>query len=51
MNIARYGNTSSATVPILLSELMEEGEVKRGDLLLLAAMGGGLTSGACVIKL
>jgi 3-oxoacyl-[acyl-carrier-protein] synthase-3 len=51
MNIERYGNTSSATVPILLSELMEAGEIKRGDLLLLAAMGGGLTSGACVIEL
>ncbi len=51
MNIERYGNTSSATVPILLSELMEAGQIKRGDLLLLAAMGGGLTSGACVIKL
>lgn len=51
INIERYGNTSSATVPILLSELMEAGEIKRGDLLLLAAMGGGLTSGACVIEL
>lgn len=50
MNIERYGNTSSATVPILLSELAELGEIRRGDLLLLAAMGGGLTSGACVIK-
>ncbi len=50
MNIERYGNISSATVPILLSELAEAGEIKRGDLLLLAAMGGGLTSGACVIK-
>jgi 3-oxoacyl-[acyl-carrier-protein] synthase-3 len=50
MNIERYGNTSSATVPILLSELAEAGAIKRGDLLLLAAMGGGLTSGACVIN-
>lgn len=50
MNIERYGNTSSATLPILLSELAAAGEIRRGDLLLLAAMGGGLTSGACVIN-
>jgi len=51
VNIHKYGNTSSATIPILLAELMENGEVSGGDYILLSAMGGGLTSGACVIKL
>ena len=51
VNIHKYGNTSSATIPILLAELHENGEILRGDYILLAAMGGGLTSGSCVIKL
>lgn len=45
-----YGNTSSASIPILLSELAESGRIHSGDILVLSAFGGGLTSGACVIK-
>ncbi|WP_070966202.1 ketoacyl-ACP synthase III [Vibrio sonorensis] len=50
INIQKYGNTSAATVPIALCEALEEGAVKPGDNLLLAAFGAGLTWGAGHIK-
>lgn len=43
INIDRFGNTSAASVPICLHEIMEQGRVKKGDLLLFIAIGGGLT--------
>lgn len=49
--IDRFGNTSSASIPILLAELIENKELKTGDLVVLAAFGGGLTNGACIIKI
>jgi 3-oxoacyl-[acyl-carrier-protein] synthase III len=49
-NIARFGNTSSASIPILLDELNRAGELEEGKTLALAAFGGGLTTGACVIR-
>lgn len=49
MNIAEYGNTSSASVPILLDELNREGKLKRGMKLVLAGFGGGLSYGASLI--
>lgn len=49
-NIAQYGNTSSASVPILLAEVCAQGKIKDGDYVILAAFGGGLSSGACIIK-
>jgi 3-oxoacyl-[acyl-carrier-protein] synthase-3 len=49
--IDHYGNTSSASIPLLLDELMEQGRLVKGDLIVLTAFGGGLTTGACVIKL
>lgn len=49
-NIERFGNTSSASIPILLDELNRAGELQEGDLLALSAFGGGLTTGACVIR-
>jgi len=51
VGIDRYGNTSSASIPILLCELMESGELREGDIVVLSAFGGGLTSGACIIKI
>ena len=48
--IDHYGNTSSASIPLMLSELDEKGTLHRGDYLVLSAFGGGLTSGACVIQ-
>jgi len=50
INIQNYGNTSAATVPIALCEALEQGRVKPGDNLLLAAFGAGLTWGAGLIK-
>ena len=50
VNIAKYGNTSSASVPIALDELVRSGKIKRGDILVMCAFGGGLSSAACVIK-
>lgn len=43
INIDRYGNTSAASVPICLHEMVEAGKVKPGDLVLFVALGGGLT--------
>ena len=43
MNIDRYGNTSAASVPICLHELMQDNRIKTGDLVLFVGIGGGLT--------
>lgn len=50
MNIERYGNISSASIPIALDEAKREGKIKRGDYILLVAFGAGLTWGANVLK-
>jgi 3-oxoacyl-[acyl-carrier-protein] synthase-3 len=50
VNVDRYGNTSSASVPLALAEAREQGRLKPGDLLLLIAFGGGLTWGATVVR-
>ena len=49
-NIDKYGNTSSASVPIALNEMYEEGLIKKGDKLLLVAFGGGLTYAAAMLE-
>lgn len=50
VNIEKYGNTSSASVPIALDELNRAGALEPGDLIILSAFGGGLANGACLIK-
>lgn len=50
-NIAKYGNTSAASEAILLSELVEDGKAKAGDLVVLAGFGGGLTAAAQLVRL
>jgi 3-oxoacyl-[acyl-carrier-protein] synthase-3 len=50
MNIERYGNTSSASIPVALDEANRSGRLKRGDLVLLDAFGGGFTWGAVMIR-
>ena len=50
VNIERYGNTSSASIPIVLDELNREGKLSRGDLLLFCAFGGGLASAASILR-
>lgn len=49
-NIEKYGNTSAASIPLLLDEANRDGRFKRGDILVLSAFGGGFTTGACVIR-
>ncbi len=49
-NIARYGNTTAASIPIALSEAVREGRLQRGDLLVLVAFGSGFTWGANLIR-
>lgn len=50
MNMAEYGNTSSASLLILLDEVKKSGKLNRGDKLILAGFGGGLTYGASLIE-
>ncbi len=50
INVNKYANTSSATVPVALDEAVRDGRVKRGDIVLLAAFGAGLTSGGILLK-
>jgi 3-oxoacyl-[acyl-carrier-protein] synthase-3 len=50
INIQRYGNTSSASIPVALDEANRSGRLKQGDLLLLDAFGGGFTWGAVLIR-
>ena len=48
-NIASYGNTSSASIPILLDEMNKRGEIARGDKLIFSAFGAGLVVGTCLL--
>ena len=50
INIDRYGNTSSASVPIALDEAVREGRIRPGDRLLFCALGAGLAWGAAVVR-
>lgn len=50
VNVDRYGNTSAASVPIALSELLENGLINKGDKVIIAAFGGGLTWAGALIK-
>ena len=49
-NIQKYGNTTAASIPIALSEAHEQGKVKEGDTVVLAAFGSGFTWGSVIIK-
>jgi 3-oxoacyl-[acyl-carrier-protein] synthase-3 len=49
-NVDRYGNTSSASVPTALDEAIEQGKLKEGQLLLFAALGGGLAWASAAVK-
>lgn len=49
-NIDRYGNTSAASIPMLIDELNRDGKLHDGDYIALCSFGGGLSSAACVIR-
>ena len=50
VNIASYGNTSAATIPIALTEALEEGRIKPGNVIVFVAFGGGLTWGGVAVR-
>ena len=50
-NIERVGNTSSASIPILLDESVRSGKVKSGDAVLMSALGAGLSWGGAVVRM
>ena len=50
VNVDRYGNTSSASIPLALEQAVAEGRVQRGSLILLVAFGAGFTWGSSVIR-
>ena len=49
-NVARYGNTSAASIPICLDEAYRDGRIRPGDIVLMVGFGGGLSWGSCVMK-
>lgn len=49
-NVERRGNTSSASIPILLDEVNRAGRLRDGDIVAMSAFGAGLTTGACVLR-
>jgi len=50
ITVDRHGNTSAASVPLAMDEAVRDGRIKRGDMLLLEAFGGGFTWGSALIK-
>ena len=50
INIDRFGNTTAGTIPLAMQTAIEDGKLKKGDTLLLAAVGAGFTSGATLLK-
>jgi 3-oxoacyl-[acyl-carrier-protein] synthase-3 len=50
LNIDEYGNTSTATIGLALHDALQQGRLKRGDKVLIAGFGSGLTWGACLLE-
>jgi 3-oxoacyl-[acyl-carrier-protein] synthase-3 len=50
INIEKYGNTSAGTIPLAMETAVEQGKLKKGDLVLLAAVGAGFTVGAALLR-
>lgn len=50
VTVGKHSNTSAASIPLALDEVVREGRINEGDLLLLEAMGGGFTWGACLLR-
>jgi 3-oxoacyl-[acyl-carrier-protein] synthase-3 len=48
--LARYGNTTGATLPLALDDALEQGKIKRGDLVVFTAVGAGFTAGATLVR-
>lgn len=50
LTVAKYGNTSSASIPMAMNDMYEAGRIKHGDLMLLDAFGGGFTWGSALVR-
>ncbi|HET9086093.1 MAG TPA: beta-ketoacyl-ACP synthase III [Acidobacteriaceae bacterium] len=50
INIDRFGNTTAGTIPLAMQSALEEGRLKKGDLVLLASVGAGFTVGCCLLR-
>jgi 3-oxoacyl-[acyl-carrier-protein] synthase-3 len=50
LSVEKYGNTSSASIPMAMNDLYESGQIKKGDLMLLDAFGGGFTWGSALVR-
>ncbi|MDP1867583.1 MAG: 3-oxoacyl-[acyl-carrier-protein] synthase III C-terminal domain-containing protein, partial [Bradyrhizobium sp.] len=50
LTVDLHGNTSAASIPLALSVAVKDGRVKKGDLVLLEAMGGGFTWGSALLR-
>jgi len=50
VTVDRHGNTSAASIPLALDEAVRDGRIKRGQMMLIEAMGGGLTWGAALVR-
>src|SRR6185437_3440727 len=51
VTVDRHANTSAASVPLALAEARSDGRIRRGDLVLLEALGGGLTWGSALVRM
>jgi 3-oxoacyl-[acyl-carrier-protein] synthase-3 len=51
LNIERYGNTSSASIPLALDEAVRDGRIKRGDTVLMSALGAGISWGSALLRM
>jgi 3-oxoacyl-[acyl-carrier-protein] synthase-3 len=51
ITVDRHGNTSAASIPLALCEAIADGRIKKGDLVMLEAMGGGFTWGAALVRM
>ena len=50
VTVDRHGNTSAASIPLALATARDDGRIKRGDLVMIEAMGGGFTWGSALIR-
>ena len=50
INIANYGNTTAATIPLALNDAIEDGRLKKGSLVLVTSVGAGFTVGALLVR-
>jgi 3-oxoacyl-[acyl-carrier-protein] synthase III len=51
LNIDRYGNTSSASIPLALDEAVRDGRIKKGDTVLMCALGAGISWGSALVRM